>query len=199
MTPDAERKPIHRRTIVMEAFEEGDEIRVECRLTDERPHMTINDGTLHDVALTVTVQSATNLITSARAAMSSFPHAECRSIEDHFSQLEGVSVGRGYLRAVQERFAGPNGCSHLDQLARDLGPMVMQAMTAHKFHDNERAGVSMADKWSPKWLRNTCHIWADEGPGIAKARIGWRPGLLGSEFPNPPVEEIKRRIASGEL
>ncbi len=46
------------------------------------------------------------------------------------------------------------------------------------------------------FLSNTCHVFIDDGPGVQKIAIGWRPGMLG--YPAPTVAEIRRRIEDGE-
>ena len=62
--------------------------------------------------------------------MGTFPHAECPSIEGVFGDLVGLSVSRGYTNAVQTRFGRERGCSHIEFLARALGPVVIQAITS---------------------------------------------------------------------
>ena len=64
--------------------------------------------------------------------MHAFPHTECPTIETAFAGLVGLSVARGYTREVQARFGGPRGCTHLEHLARSLGPVVIQAVTSRR-------------------------------------------------------------------
>src|ERR1044072_10045219 len=67
------------------------------------------------------------VIVHADADMRTFPHAECPLITPVFDGLTGMSVAAGYNRAIQERFRGVSGCTHLYELARVLGPAVVQA------------------------------------------------------------------------
>ena len=89
-------------------------------------------ATVHEMELRVRVRIADLTITEAAARMDTFPHTECPGIVGAFAGLEGLSVTRGYTREVQARFAGPKGCTHLEQLARSLGPVVVQAVTSRR-------------------------------------------------------------------
>ncbi len=70
------------------------------------------------------VRRADMTIVDAAADMQTYPHAECTDIEPSFHDLVGLSVARGYSNAVQQRFGRQRGCSHLEFLARAIGPVV---------------------------------------------------------------------------
>jgi DUF2889 family protein len=186
--------PIHRRTIEFEAFDTGEHLVVHAELRDDRPWA---DGEhdvaqLHDMELRVSVRKDDLVIDEAEATMHRYPHAECPSITEAFGALVGLNVGRGYTRAVQERFGGASGCAHLEQLARTVGPVVIQGMTSirAKAHDWSRLGEGSSDR--PRLFpSNTCHVFADGGLAEQKLAAGWRPGV--GEYPAPPVEVLLRR------
>ena len=96
---------------------------------------------VHEMELQVTVRIADLTITEANAVMHTFPHAECPAIVSAFAGLAGLSITRGYTRQVQERFGGPRGCTHLEQLARSLGPLVVQAVTSRRARAVSRGEV----------------------------------------------------------
>jgi hypothetical protein len=184
---------LHRRSIVYEAFEEGGDLRVRARLEDVRPWA---DGErsvslVHDMSLTVAVRVADMTITRAAADMHVFPHAECPAILEAFEGLVGLSVARGYTREVQRRFGGPNGCSHLEHLARSLGPVVVQAVTSRRARALGRGETPdlLAGAATP-WARDTCHIWAEDGVADQKLAAGWRPGV--GPYPAQSLEVIRR-------
>jgi hypothetical protein len=191
---------VHRRTIEFRAFDAGDHLVVDAELRDDRPWA---DGerdvaALHDMSLRVSVRKEDLVIDEAEAVMRRYPHTECPSITDAFGGLVGLSVGRGYTRAVQERFAGAAGCAHLEQLARTIGPVVIQGMTSirAKARDwarlQEEAAAPEAER--PRLFPlNTCHIFAEGGVAEQKLAAGWRPGIGG--YPAPPVEVFVRRAA----
>ncbi|HVX23565.1 MAG TPA: DUF2889 domain-containing protein [Acidimicrobiales bacterium] len=205
--------PTHRRTIEVEVFEDGDDLVVVGRLQDARPWVPAGSGwpvQVHDMELAVTVRRSDLVITDARARMDRFPHAECVAIEPAFRGLVGLSVARGYSRAVQERFGRTLGCTHLELLARTIGPVVVQAIPSSAFrrgealHDDPPEGAAIPQGRSgtaaartvpiQPWLAGSCHIWAADGPGPDKLALGWRPGR--GQYPAPSAVELRRSAAA---
>jgi hypothetical protein len=190
--------PVHRRTIDLDVFERDDNFDVVARLRDERPWA---DGTdkvqhLHDMTLRVSVRRSDLTIVAAEAEMRRFPHAECPGIEAKFAELVGLSVARGYTRAVQERFGRDLGCTHLEFLARAIGPVVVQAIpSAATRASSEEAAREELAKVGTAWLADTCHVWRTDGPGQRKIEAGWLPGR--GEYPAPTAEEVVLRRGQG--
>lgn len=189
--PDADAVPIHRRAIDYRAWAVDDDLVVVGRLTDSRPWA--DDGsavaTVHDLELRVRVRTADLTITGATAEMSTFPHTECPTIEAAFAGMVGLSIARGYTREVQSRFGGPRGCTHLEHLARSLGPVVIQAVTSRRAlsvanGESEDLLAGGGDTGSP-WARDSCHIWAEGGIADQKLAAGWRPGT--GPYPSPAL------------
>ena len=191
--PASDPVPLHRRTIEYEAFDKGDELGIVGRLRDERPWAEVDHSVsiVHEMELQVTVRIADLTITEASAVMHTFPHAECPAIVSAFAGLAGLSITRGYTRQVQERFGGPRGCTHLEQLARSLGPLVVQAVTSRRARAVSRGEVAdlLSGPDSP-WARNSCHIWAEGGIADQKLAAGWHPGT--GPYPAPPLEAFKQ-------
>ncbi len=188
--------PVHARTISLDVFEGDGTFEVVGRLRDERPWA---DGVevvrhVHDMTLKVTVRRSDLTITAATATMARFPHAECTDIEARFGQLVGLSVARGYTRAVQERFGRALGCTHLEFLARAIGPVVVQAVpsSAVRAAGTEPGGDEVA-RMGLDWLSDTCHVWRAGGPGQDKVAAGWRPGR--GEYPAPSAAVVRLRLA----
>jgi hypothetical protein len=189
---------VHRRTIEFEAFDEGDSLSVTGRLRDERPWAAGTDRVehVHDMDLALTVRKEDLTITQAVATMGRFPHAECPAITGAFDGLVGLSISRGYTREVTERFGGARGCTHLEQLARTVGPVVIQAMTSCRARDRDWQHLDAAPSARPTLFpRNTCHIWVEGGVAEQKLTAGWRPGERAG-YPAPPVAVILRRGSS---
>lgn len=194
--PGADEQPVHRRTIEMEVFVRDEHFVVIGTLHDQRPWAggTLGPRDLHFMELGIVVRRADLVIVDAVADMRTFPHAECTAIEPKFGELVGLSVARGYTSAVQERFGRERGCSHLEFLARALGPVVVQAMTSTAAWQVEKAHQPYPEgERSLTFLANTCHVWIEGGEGEKKIATGWRPGL--SEYPAPTVAEIRVRLA----
>jgi hypothetical protein len=181
----------------MEVFLRDEHFVVVGTLRDERPWAggTLGPRVLHSMELGVVVRRADLRIVDAAADMETFPHAECTDIVGSFGDLIGLSVARGYTNAVQERFGRERGCSHLEFLARAIGPVVVQAVTSSAaWRAEKRDGQSPMGEGAPAFLTNTCHVWAEDGPGQRKLEMGWRPGKL--EYPAPPLAEVRRRTAA---
>jgi hypothetical protein len=196
--PGSDELPVHRRTIGIEVFVRDEHFVVVGTLTDVRPWAsgTLGPRELHTMELAIVVRRADLMIVDAAADMKTFPHAECTDIEPRFSELIGLSVARGYTSAVQERFGRERGCSHLEFLARAIGPAVIQSVTSAAAQQFENGDSYPGGDRALSFLSNTCHVFIDDGPGVQKIAIGWRPGMFG--YPAPTVAEIRRRIAEGE-
>jgi len=185
--------PLLRRTIEIQVFEREGYHVVIGTLYDRRPWASGRDGPrdVHQMELGIVVRCADLVIVDAAATMGHFPHPECSSIEGSFSELVGLSVARGYTRAVQDRFGRERGCSHLEFLARALGPVVIQAITAAGARRMELGEAEVLTGGGMEWLTNTCHIWSENGIGMQKLAADWRPGK--GEYPAPSLVEIRRR------
>ncbi len=127
----------------MEVFGRDEHFAVVGTLRDERPWAEggYSPRLLHAMELGIVVRRADLTIVDAQADMQTFPHVECTAIEPHFGDLVGLSVGRGYTSAVQERFGRERGCSHLEFLARALGPTVIQATTSAAARQTVQSGA----------------------------------------------------------
>jgi len=189
---------VHRRTIAMDVFLRDDYFAVVGTLTDERPWAggTLGPRDLHVMEMGVVVRRADLCIVDAAADMKTYPHAECTDIEPSFRDLIGLSVASGYTNAVQERFGRERGCNHLEFLARALGPVVVQSVTSSAAWRVEKGdGQYPAGDGRLTFLTNTCHVWAEGGPGLQKLEVGWQPGRL--EYPAPSLAEVRRRVGAG--
>ncbi|WP_371667956.1 DUF2889 domain-containing protein [Streptomyces sp. NBC_00289] len=181
---------LHRRTITLTARQEdGDEISVEAELSDERPWAEPAAATVHRMVLAVRVRVTDMVVVAAEADMLTFPHAECPLIAPAFDGLVGLSVAAGYNRAIQERFRGVLGCSHLYELARLLGPAVVQAAMSANVRRRD-AGEPANGPRATAGVLNSCHIWAPDGVGLRKLDAGWNPGT--GPRPVPELHTFER-------
>jgi hypothetical protein len=189
--PDAE--PLTTRSITMRCFDDGDQLEVLGRLTDSRdPSKVIAPGgVIHDMELRMKVDPSTFLVTAAKATMRAHPHVDCSDIEPAFEQLVGLSVMRGYNKKVQELLGRSRGCSHLEFLARAMGPVVIQGVTTRMAGAPGEA-ADPSEVRERVWLKDTCHMWSDDGPAPVKISLGWRPGTIS---PVPRVEWFAAQAA----
>ena len=92
---------------------------------------------------------------------------------------------------------GPRGCTHLEQLARSLGPVVVQAVTSRRARavaTGEAEDLTVG-AGSP-WARDSCHIWAEGGPADQKLAAGWRPGV--GPYPAPALVTFREGAPPGD-
>lgn len=188
---------LHRRSIEFDVVDAGKVLEIAGRLRDTRPWADEGEAVsvVHDMELRVTVRVDDMVITQAGAQMHSFPHTECPGIAQAFAGLVGLGVARGYTREVQARFGGAKGCTHLEQLARSLGPVVVQAVTSRRALAVSRGEADdlITGQASP-WARDSCHIWKEGGIADQKLAAGWRPGV--GPYPSPPLEALDESDAT---
>jgi hypothetical protein len=160
------REPVHVRTLTMEARRAGDALlEVTGRLIDQRPQgpgigwFGAADGSIiHDMRVTLYVQHPELVITALTAAMASHPYSLCPDAVAPLQQLVGLSIARGFTRAVNERFGRELGCAHLTALIQAMAPVVRQAV-GPAFREYEE----MPKGGGEAWFVNTCQAWKDGG------------------------------------
>lgn len=170
--------PIHVRSIRAEATRVGpDLLEVTGRLVDDRPLRgpswfgVRESPTIHDMSITLRVRYPGLVIEHASARMATHPYRICTEAVPPLEQLVGLSVARGFTRAVNERFGRERGCAHLTALLHAMAPVIMQA-----------AGAAFRDEATPPspgddWFVNTCHAWREGGPLVERLRAGDIEGL----------------------
>ena len=194
---DPEAPLLNGRDISMRCFEDPEGLEVVGRLTDRRfgaDKELWDRGVIHDMELRLKVARGSYTITAVKATMFSHPHEDCADIESAFDQLIGLSIVRGYTRQVQELLGRERGCSHLEFLARAVGPVVIQAITSLAARERLAAGGAATTSPSP-FVLGSCHIWAEDGPAQVKLSLGWKPGTV---FPVPRVEAWREAAALEE-
>lgn len=169
--------PLHRRTYDVEAFDEGDgRLRLRGHLRDVRPGGLLPGDpdplVVHDMTIDVVVQLPSFEILSCEPVMDVRPNWECTGILDEYQRVVGISITRGFTHKVRELFGGPRGCSHLSMLLQAMAPVAIQAMFS--LPRPERAGLDPSTmtpeqmramrQSSFEFNRNTCHVFADDGP-----------------------------------
>jgi hypothetical protein len=116
-------------------------------------------------------------ITDVRVLFEEHPYEQCPTITSGYRKLIGMSISRGFTRAVREAFGGPNGCSHTTALLQAMAPVAMQcswSMTSSEFNratelalqrgepapELDVTEVRQRDAW---FMVNSCHVWVDGG------------------------------------
>jgi DUF2889 family protein len=185
------REPVHVRTLTMEARRAGAELlEVTGRLVDQRPQgpgigwFGAADGSIiHDMRVTVYVRHPDLVITAVTADMASHPYSLCPDAVEPLQQLVGLSIARGFTRALNERFGRQLGCAHLTALIQAMAPVVRQAV-GPAFREYEEIPNGAGETW----FVNTCQAWKEGGLLHQRLAAGDLEGLkaLSARAPRKP-------------
>ena len=158
--------PLHTRTIRMEAVRVSDtELEITGHLVDARPEpedwFGVPSGlVIHDMRVTLRVRHPDLVVTAASALMDTRPYTLCTDAVGQLQRLVGLSVARGFTRAVNERLGRAQGCAHLTALVHAIAPVVRQAAGV-AFRGTQTAPDRARDDL---WFVNTCQAWREGGP-----------------------------------
>ena len=167
-------EPVHTRSIRVSATRVGQhELEVTGHLVDERPEAAgrwfgiVHGRTIHDMTLTLRVRHPDLVVTHVEARMATHPYTVCPDALPPLQQLVGLSVTRGFTRAVNARFGRQKGCSHLTALLHAIAPVVRQGSGA-AFRDEQAPPSAERDLW----FIDTCQAWRGDGPLAGHLRAG---------------------------
>jgi hypothetical protein len=185
---DLEDRPLlHDRTYRVRAYYEGEGLmRLRGMVRDRKPAgLYVPDDprplVVHHMVVDLVVSYPALEITAADVVIETHPHEECPRIEQHYANLVGLSIARGFTHRVRELFGGPRGCTHTTALLQAMAPVAVQAtwsMRSHAAKDGD-APVGNPRRMTPEDRRrgmlfnlNTCHMWAEDGDLIAAVDAG---------------------------
>lgn len=173
---------VHERAYVVRAYRKGaDTMVVRGAVRDQKPPglyvPTDPDPlTVHHMVIDLHIAVPSLEIIAAKAVLETHPHAACPRIQDHYGNLVGLSIARGFTHKVREIFGGPRGCTHTTALLQAMAPVAVQSMWSFRvgalrdggkgseFDTPERREATIASNL------NTCHVWADDGEHVASLR-----------------------------
>lgn len=175
---------IHERAYVVRAYRKGlDTLVLRGSVRDQKPPgLYLPEDpeplTVHHMIVDLHISVPTLEITAAKAVLETHPHANCPRIEDHYGNLVGLSIARGFTHKVRELFGGPRGCTHTTALLQAMAPVAVQSMWSFRVAAMQEAGGASAEQFGTPEARqaglmmnlNTCHIWAEDGEQVAAVR-----------------------------
>ncbi len=186
------KKLLHTRAYEIEAFvEDESHFRLIGVMRDVRPDglwgiVDTEPMTLHDMHIELVINGTTFEITEVRTAMLTHPQEQCPLILPVFQELVGTSIARGFGNRVKSLFGGPRSCTHFVALLNAMAPVAMQARWSF-FHavSNDSMSIMAADPEKRQESmraghaanRDTCHVWASDGPMFAKINAGESIGV----------------------
>lgn len=182
---DATDELIHERAYVVRSyFKSADRLLIRGAVRDQKPPgLYVPEDpeplTVHHMVVDLEIAMPTLEIVGANAALEVHPHAACPRIEDHYQNLVGLSIARGFTHKVRELFGGPRGCTHTTALLQAMAPVAIQSTWSFRARVARLTGEG-SSPWNTPEARekglmfnlNTCHIWAEDGEQVAAVRAG---------------------------
>ena len=186
--PEPDYPLLHDRTYSVRSYRKSaTELLIRGQVLDQKPPgMYVEDDpdplTIHHMVIDIVVRFPDLQIIDAQVVMETHPHSTCTSITDHYRNLIGLSIARGFTHKVRELFGGPRGCTHTTALLQAMAPVAIQSiwsMRANDPADGTPVPSPMPSNPSPEEIRarmahniNSCHVWAEDGDQLARALTG---------------------------
>lgn len=179
LSPPDSRDLLHLRDITIRGYLRTDGMMdVEAQMADTKTYSfgnhdrgRINAGDrLHGMGLRLTLNDALTIV-RAEAAMDATPHTICPGVAPNFARLEGLTIGRGFLKGAMERVGGTEGCTHLRELLQQVATVAIQTRFSLVAHKAARMGGASEERWDiPPALLNSCHAYDENGPLVGAVR-----------------------------
>ncbi len=179
--PQPGRKPLHTRTIVMDAFYREDGLwDIEGRVTDVKNYAydshvrgQVDAGDrVHDMFIRMTLDDHFT-VRAIEVKMDVFPFSICNEVEPNFQDLVGLKVGSGWMKNVRERVGGKHGCTHVVELFGPMATVAFQSIPSYsRLRDAGKPKNPDAPKRKPFSIGG-CHSWAYDSPITKKLAPEW--------------------------
>ena len=173
------REHLHTRAITLNGYERGDGLfDIEAQLTDTKTYDFANHdrgevraGTpVHGMLARMTVDRMMTIV-RFEAVTEYGPFNICPDAAPLFARLAGLQIGRGFMKAANERVGGVHGCTHLRELLGQMGTVAFQTIFAMRRkpleepNATETAAAPMAKK---PLLIGTCLAYAPSSPVVQR-------------------------------
>jgi hypothetical protein len=170
------RTPLHTRKISFQGFLREDGLfDIEAELVDsksypihirERGDLAPGDP-IHHMRIRVTVDDSLT-ITDIATAMNSAPYSECQAAADPMRKLVGVTMGRGWRKAIEAAIGGVAGCTHLRELLFNVATAAFQTIPVYRAQQRQARGEVPAPDAPPPYYLGKCMSWDVEGPVVQR-------------------------------
>ena len=174
----APREAVCTRSIVCRSFSRADAgIDIDGRFIDTRPFAyhspwrgELQAGSvLHQMQLRLTLDRQRS-IRSVVSAMPNTPYAGCPEVNPNFQRLVGLSIGRGFRKAMREKLDGINGCTHVIALLDAMAAAAVQAFASLANLPRAPGDPEPVRIFNVDALVNTCYSYRPDGPVV----LHWR-------------------------
>ena len=176
LAPPTDREALHVRRIEITGYRRADGLfDIEAHLVDTKTYAfdnqdrgTIHPGTpLHGMLARMTLDEDM-LIVAFEADTEFAPYTICPQAAPNFARLAGLHVGRGFIRAANERIGGVHGCTHLRELLGQMGTVAFQTLYSvrEKRATNAQTTAEAAPGRPP--MLGTCLAYAPDSPVVLR-------------------------------
>lgn len=179
---------LHDRTYSVRAYRRSEtEMLIRGQVLDQKPPGIYLDDdpeplAIHHMVVDIVVRFPDLEIVDAQVVMETHPNTTCPAITDHYRNLIGLSIARGFTHRIRELFGGPRGCTHTTALLQAMAPVAVQSIWSMRAEgDGDGTPVTLGDQEppSPEEIRqrmayniNSCHVWREDGEHLAEALRG---------------------------
>lgn len=183
LSPPVPRTPQHQRRIEIDGYEREDGLfDIEASITDTKsyPFENFDRGRiepgvpLHRMLARMTLDEGLRIV-RFEANTEYSPFSICPDAAHNFARLAGLVIGRGFLRAANERVGGIHGCTHIRELLGQMGTVAFQ--TLFVLRHRRAADDPKAASDIPAALLGTCYAYAPDSPVVKRK---WPDGVPGA-------------------
>ena len=167
----APREAVHTRSIVCRSFRRDDGLLdIDGRFIDTRPFAYDSDfrGTcqagsaLHNMQLRLTI-ARDRSIAALVSAMPSTPYEGCAGVNPNFQRLVGLSIAKGFRKAMREKIGGTEGCTHILALLDAMSAAAVQAFASAAYAPKKPGQAEPVRIWKLDALVDTCFSYQRDG------------------------------------
>jgi hypothetical protein len=136
LPPSGPRDSLHLRNIELRGFRRQDGLYdVEAHLVDTKANpflaeggrVVLPDAPIHEMSVRLVVNADLEVL-DVQASTDASPYGICGQATETLQSVKGLRLGPGWSRAVRERLAGRQGCTHLTELLKPLATVAFQTL-----------------------------------------------------------------------
>lgn len=174
----ATREAVHTRSIVCRSFRREDGlVDVDGRFIDTRPYAYDSPwrgrcppgSALHNMQLRLTINRERQIVALV-SAMPATPYEGCAEVNPNFQALVGLSMARGFRKALREKLDGVAGCTHVLALLDGMAAAAMQSFASIANAPRLPGQPEPVRVFSLEALVNTCYSYREDGPVMQRMR-----------------------------
>jgi hypothetical protein len=104
------------------------------------------------------------------SAMSATPYEGCAQVNPNFQRVVGLSLGRGFRKALRERLGGVDGCTHVLALFDAVAAAAVQAFASNAHAPQRPSEAEPVRIWKLDALLDTCWSYRSDGPVVQRLK-----------------------------